>query len=133
MKFAIVIAAALALSPLALAAASAQTPPAASVQPSTADSQKAEAAFRTTWTALVAGEPDYSTMEAPLADAVKAQSASMKGLSAQIGAIKTMDYLGATPAGVQQFRVTFDRAVLNGGLRIDSVGKIDTMWLKPAS
>ncbi len=133
MKHAVIlVAAALALSPLISAPAFGQTPVAGPVAP-TADSQKAETAFRTTWSALVAGNPDYSTMETPLADAVKAQMGGMKSLSDQIGAIKTMEYLGTGPAGVERFRVTYERATLNAGLRFDSVGKIDTMWIKPAS
>ena len=82
---------------------SAQTTPLPGAITSTVESKKPEIAFRTTWAALVAGNPDYATMETPLADAVKAQMANMKGLSDQIGAIKNLDYLGMGPAGCSYF------------------------------
>lgn len=77
------------------------------VAPSTPESQRLEGVLRTTIGQLQAGTPDYDAMEPNLGAAVRAQSAAMTPMLTALGAVQSVDFLGATPVGLHEYRVRF--------------------------
>lgn len=112
------------------AAAVAQTSPAAPAA-APAEPAKERAVLDKTLTALVAGQPNFADMETPLADAVKAQGPAMSGLFAQLGALKSLTYVGG-----QNGLHRWDGAYANGKLAwiigLTPEGKIHTLAAQPA-
>lgn len=77
------------------------------VAPSTPESQRLEGVLRTTIGQLQAGTPDYDAMEPNLGAAVRAQSAAMTPMLTALGAVQFVEFLGATPVGLHEYRVRF--------------------------
>lgn len=72
-----------------------------------ATAQHAEHRLRDTIAALQAGTVDYDTMGPELAEAVRAQAASMQPTLASWGDLQTLEHLGQPVEGAHQFGATF--------------------------
>ncbi len=93
----------------------------------------AEAALRKTIAAFVASKPNLEDMDAPLADAVKQQSATLSTMLAGWGALKAIDYTGwNAQSDVWAFRASFASGQAQCLIGFDKAGKIQTLWFKPA-
>ncbi|ATQ43695.1 hypothetical protein [Caulobacter mirabilis] len=124
---AVLLAAALALSPLAAAPAFAQTPAAAA--PTTA---QAEALLKKTIADIQAGKPDYASMSEGLVTAMKEQAGATEQLKA-LGPVKTLTRVG-TGENPWTWTVAFEAGVsLNWILAIGSDGKIAGLQVVPAT
>lgn len=133
---ALTLASALALTPIAGPALAAAPPAAQTVQiptPPAGEAQKAEAALRKTIAAFVASKPNLEDMDAPLAEAVKQQSATLSTMLAGWGALKAIDYTGwNAQSDVWAFRASFAGGQAQCLIGFDKAGKIQTLWFKPA-
>lgn len=95
------------------------------VAPSTPESQRLEGVLRTTIGQLQAGTPDYDAMEPNMAAAVRAQSAAMTPMLMALGAVQTVEFLGATPVGIHEYRVRFASGrAMTWGIMTSASGKI---------
>lgn len=93
-------------------AAQAVTPPVSGladrpVAPTTPDMTRLEGVLRTAIGQLQAGTPDYDQMEPNLAAAVRAQAPALQPMLASLGAVQAVEFLGATPVGLHEYRVRF--------------------------
>lgn len=122
-----VLALALLAAPAAALAQTPATPPAAVP----AEPAKERAALDKTLAALAAGQPNLADMETPLADAVKAQTAAMSGLFGQLGALKSLTYVGGQN-GLHRWDGTYANGKLAWIIGLTPEGKIHTLAAQPA-
>ncbi len=142
----LIAAAVLSLAPLTTAAA--QTTPPRGVNPAVGpkpgdvvqmpvppagEEQKAETALTTTIAAFESGKPNYDDMEGAIVDAVKAKSDVVAGTLNGLGALKSLEYRGYTPAGVWKYRGQFANGQADLMIGFGPAGKIQTLWFNPVA
>jgi hypothetical protein len=132
MKFALVAAAAAAL--LSAAPALAQpapvAPPAPGAAPMTANAAKAEGVVRSSIEQLRAGKLDTSNMTDQMAQAINGQLPQVQAALNQLGAMKSITYLGEDQ-GADGFRVEFEKGPVIWLVHFDAAGKVDGMGMQP--
>jgi hypothetical protein len=125
------LAAALAAAPAPAAAPTAdadQAAPAPAVSPEVA---RAGAMLEITVEKLRAGAPNYAQMEPALAESVNKNAAAMKDSLAELGALKTLDYVGPR-SDAHQFKVTFEKGATTWFIALAPDGRIRTLVFRAA-
>jgi hypothetical protein len=134
MKLALVAAAAAALLAVAASPALAQSaptaPPPPGAAPMTATATKAEAIVRSSIDQLRTGKLDTSGMTDQMAQAINGQLPAVQAALAQLGALKSITYLGED-GGADGFRVEFDKGPVIWLVHFDASGKVDGMGMQP--
>lgn len=96
-----------------------------------ATARHAEHRLRDTIAAMQAGTLDYATMGPELAEAVRAQSATMQPTLASWGELQTLEHLGEPVAGAHQFGATFANGQFSvWTIRIDGEDKIQGLMVQ---
>ena len=90
-----------------------------------------ETMLRTTIAAIQTGTPNYDDMVPELADAVRAQDASITPMIQAFGALQTLEHQGEVQ-GAQQFRAAFENAETDWFIALGDDGKIAGLVFRPA-
>lgn len=132
MKFALVAAACAALlsAAPALAQTAPQPTPAPGAAPMTANATKAEGVIRSSIDQLRAGKLDTSGMTDQMAQAITGQLPQVQAALTQLGALKSITYLGEDQ-GADGFRVVFEKGPVIWLVHFDAAGKVDGMGMQP--
>lgn len=86
-----------------------------------------EAAIRRDIAELLAGKPDYSQMSTGLADATRQQLPQFKTQLANLGALKSVAFLGVERNGADTYDVTFEHGATEWRIIMAPDGKIDSV------
>jgi hypothetical protein len=90
-----------------------------------------EAAVRQHIEAARAGKPLYDTMVPPLAAAVKAQLPMVQSRLAQLGALKSIEFKGVLPNGLDNYLVTYENGATEYIIGLQPDGKTAALGMRP--
>ena len=90
-----------------------------------------EAAIRKDIADIEAGTPDYDHMSEGLANATKSQLAELKALFAQLGAIKSVQFMSVDKNGGDTYTVEFEHGKTEFHILMGTDGKVESLGLRP--
>ncbi len=90
-----------------------------------------EAAARTMLAGLSSGTPDYAAMAPQLVDVTRQQLPQLHAWLQSLGEMKSLDFIGAGPAGDDQYKATFGNGALVLGIQLAPDGKVAGVMLRP--
>jgi hypothetical protein len=90
-----------------------------------------EAMLRKHIEGMRAGKPIYDLMTAPLVAAIKPQEEFGRTRLAQVGAIRSIEFRGVTPNGLDSFHVQYENGSSNYTIGLTAEGKIASLGVQP--
>jgi len=90
-----------------------------------------EAALKRAMDEMRRGGPDYPSMAPPLAKITCTQQATISGLLARLGPLRSVTFDSVGPRGADVFIVTFDKGSTKARIRLGQDGLIDALLFEP--
>jgi hypothetical protein len=90
-----------------------------------------EAAIRKDIADIEAGTPDYDHMSEGLANATKSQLTGLKALFAQLGAVKSVQFVSVDKNGGDTYTVEFEHGKTEFHILMGTDGKVESLGLRP--
>jgi hypothetical protein len=80
---------------------------------------------------IISGNPDYSEMSPVVAEATRKQLPKLEAFVAQLGAVKSIKFLGVGPQGEDVYTVWQENGSSHWRIALDSNGTISTAMVTP--
>jgi glyoxalase superfamily protein/uncharacterized protein DUF3471 len=90
---------------------------------------QSEPALRRLIAGIASGKPDYAEMSTTLADATRQQLPNLQAGHQELGAIKSIEFLGVSRQGEDAYTVRHDNGASHWKIALDSRGKISSAWV----
>jgi Glyoxalase superfamily protein/Domain of unknown function (DUF3471) len=90
---------------------------------------ESEPALRRLIAGITSGKPNYAEMSATLADATRQQLPNLQASHQELGAIKSIQFLGVSRQGDDVYTVRHDNGASHWKIALDSRGLISTAWV----
>src|SRR6185312_3627773 len=90
-----------------------------------------EAAIRKDIADIEAGTPDYDHMSEGLANATRQQLGGLKTLFAQLGAVKSVQFVSVDKSGSDTYMVEFEHGKTEFHILMGTTGRVESLGLRP--
>jgi Glyoxalase superfamily protein/Domain of unknown function (DUF3471) len=92
---------------------------------------ESEPALRRLIAGITSGEPNYAEMSTTLADATRQQLPNLQASHQELGAIKSIQFLGVSRQGDDAYTVRHDNGASHWKIALNSNGIISSAWVSP--